>query len=89
MAAVERLDPDAAPDMARDERAVQRLVLAAVERKGKSVDVELAAAISAVGADRAIAILFLVGRYITHAIIVNALDLAPPVPSIFAENGRS
>ncbi len=28
--------------------------------------------------------MFLIGRYVMHAYIVNALDLAPPVPSIFA-----
>ena len=30
------------------------------------------------------AVLFLIGRYVMHAYVVNALDLAPPVPSIFA-----
>ena len=29
--------------------------------------------------------MFLIGRYVMHAYVVNALDLAPPVPSIFAE----
>jgi len=31
-----------------------------------------------------IAVLMLVGRYLTHAIIANALNLAPPVPSPLA-----
>ena len=89
VAEVERLDPGEAGSMSDAERAVQRLVLAAVERKGKGVHAELDAAIAAIGPDRAIAVLFLVGRYITHAIIVNALGLAPPVPSIFAADTKA
>lgn len=84
IAEVERLAPDAAEGLTAGERAVQRLIIAAVERRGHDVAAELEAAIAAIGADQAIAVLFLIGRYITHAIIVNALALAPPVPSIFA-----
>jgi hypothetical protein len=29
-------------------------------------------------------VLFLIGRYVMHAYVVNALNLAPPVSSIFA-----
>ena len=39
--------------------------------------------IDAIGPEQTIAVMFLVGRYITHAMIVNGLELAPPVPSIF------
>lgn len=85
IAAVQRLSPDDATEMSDAERAVQRLILALIERKGKGVANEFAAAIDAIGADQALAILFLAGRYITHALIVNALELAPPVPSIFEE----
>ena len=85
VAEVERLDPDAATGMADAERAVQRLTIAALERRGKNVAEELEAAVAAVGSDAAIAVLFLIGRYLTHAIIVNAMGLAPPVASIFAE----
>lgn len=85
VAEVERLDPDAADEMSEAERALQRLILAAIARKGKGVGDEFEAAIASLGPDQAIAALFLVGRYITHAIIVNVLGLDPPVPSIFAE----
>jgi len=34
-------------------------------------------------------VMFLIGRYVMHAYIVNALDLAPPVPSIFPEADRT
>lgn len=85
VAAVEQLAPDTAPGLSDAERAVQRLVMAAIEQRGHDVGPLLETAIDHVGPDQAIAILFLVGRYLTHAIIVNALALAPPVPSIFEE----
>jgi len=82
-AAVNKLAPDAAGPMSEDERAVQRLALAMVERKGHDVDKELEAAIDRIGPQQTMAVLFLVGRYVMHAYVVNALDLKPPVPSIF------
>lgn len=85
VAAVERVSPADAPEMDDAERAVQQLIVAVLERRGKDVAAELDAVIRMIGADQAIAILFLIGRYVTHALIVNALDLAPPVPSIFDE----
>ncbi|MBF5089309.1 carboxymuconolactone decarboxylase family protein [Novosphingobium sp. NBM11] len=85
VAAVEQISPDSAPEMSDAERAVQRLVIAMVERRGKGVRPEIEAAIDRIGADATIAVMFLVGRYITHALIVNGLELVPPVPSIFEE----
>jgi hypothetical protein len=38
-----------------------------------------------IGVPKTIAVLMLVGRYMSHALIVNALNLAPPVPSPFEE----
>jgi len=84
VAAVNRLDPAAPGPMSEDERAVQRLALAVVERRGHDVEAELEAAIDRIGYAQAMAMLFLIGRYVMHAYVVNALDLAPPVPSIFA-----
>jgi alkylhydroperoxidase family enzyme len=88
IAAVEQLSPDDAPLLADQERAVQRLVIAMVSRRGKQISEELDALIHQIGPDQSIAVMFLVGRYITHALIVNGLELAPPVPSIFAELRR-
>ena len=85
VADVEALNAGQQSQMSPAERAVQRLVLAAADRHGKGVGAEFDAVVDAIGMDQAIAILFLIGRYITHAIIVNTLDLAPPVPSIFGE----
>jgi hypothetical protein len=74
--------------MSEDERAVQRLAIAVVERRGHGVEKELDAVIGRIGYAQGMAVLFLIGRYVMHAYVVNALDLAPPVPSIFAgENG--
>jgi hypothetical protein len=33
-------------------------------------------------------VLFLIGRYVMHAYVVNALNLKPPVPSIFESSER-
>lgn len=86
VAAVEKVAPDTAPLLSDPERAVQRLVIAMVERRGKGVGQELEAAIDAIGVDQTVAVMFLVGRYITHALIVNGLELVPPVSSIFEES---
>jgi hypothetical protein len=81
--AVLRLAPDTASELADAERKVQGLTLAALARHGRGVQAELDAVIDAIGYRQAIAVLMLVGRYATHALIVNALELAPPVASIF------
>lgn len=85
VAAVERATPDDAPLLSNAERAVQRLVVAMIEQRGSGVGAELEEVIDQIGPDQAIAVMFLVGRYITHAMIVNGLGLEPPVPSIFDE----
>ncbi len=84
--AVESLDPGAAASKLGDaERAVQRLVIAMLDRHGKGVEAELAAVVEAIGHERAIAVMMVVGRYVVHALIVNTLALEPPVPSIFED----
>ena len=88
VAAVNRLDPEAGEPMSEDERAVQRLAIAVIERRGHGVDEELDAVIGRIGYAQGMAVLFLIGRYVMHAYVVNALDLAPPVPSIFAGENR-
>lgn len=85
---VEKVDPAGATSLSDQERAVQRLAIALIEQKGKNVREELDDVIEQIGVEQAIAVLFLVGRYITHALIVNSLELAPPVPSIFEEAGQ-
>ncbi|MBD7939950.1 carboxymuconolactone decarboxylase family protein [Brevundimonas guildfordensis] len=84
VAAVEQISRDA-PLMSSAERAVQQLAAALLERRGMGVSAELERVIEEIGAAQGVAIMFLVGRYVTHALIVNALELEPPVSSIFAE----
>ncbi len=85
VAAVNRLDPGTEGPLTADERAVQQLTLDVVGRKGHHVEDDLDALIDRVGPEQAMAVLFLIGRYVMHAYVVNALNLAPPVPSIFED----
>ena len=64
-----------------EERLVQKLVIALLERRGHGCRKELEAVIGALGPEKGVAVLMLAGRYMTHALFVNCLDLAPPVPS--------
>lgn len=68
-------------ELAEDERLVQRLVVAVLERKGHNTTRELEEMVRSIGPERTIAILMLVGRYVSHALMVNSLALEPPVPS--------
>lgn len=72
-------------DISKEEALVQRLVLAVIGQKGKNCTSQLTAVINAIGPEAAIAILMLIGRYVTHALIVNTLNLAQPVPSPLEE----
>lgn len=84
IAEVERLAPDESKLLERRELAVQRLVIEAVSNGGKHSRDHVEALVAETNAKTAVAVLMLVGRYASHALIVNALELAPPVPSIFA-----
>jgi len=72
-----------------DEQAVRRLTLSALGTNGRGLSRELAEVVQAIGPAQAMAILMLVGRHWMHALIVNALGLKPPVPSIFAEDSSA
>ncbi|MBB4633386.1 carboxymuconolactone decarboxylase family protein [Sphingosinicella soli] len=85
VAAVERLKPAEEPLLGDDERSIQRLVLSMLETRGKDSGALFDEAIHRLGEAPAIAVLMVVGRYVVHALLVNSLGLAPPVPSIFAE----
>jgi hypothetical protein len=64
-----------------DERLVHQLVLAVLETNGQGAGRELETMVEAIGPKQAVAVLLLIGRYMTHAVLVNTLRLAPPVPS--------
>jgi hypothetical protein len=80
---VERLEPENLAD--EQEKIVQRYLLAAVPTQGRAAADDLHAVVDALGPQAAVAIMLLAGRYVAHALVVNSLDLAPPVPSIFED----
>lgn len=78
--AVEALGRSSEP-LSEEERVVQRLVISVVARRGHDTKEELEAVIRAVGHAKAVAALMTIGRYATHAFMVNSLSLEPPVTS--------
>jgi alkylhydroperoxidase family enzyme len=82
VAEVERLDPEAAR-LGPLERRVQKLVIAAVRQDGNDVTAELDAVVDLLGPARAVAVLMVMARYTTHAMLVNCLGIQSPVSSIF------
>jgi hypothetical protein len=66
-----------------EEKAVQAYAIAAGQGIGRGVEDEFKALVAAVGQRKAIAVMWLVGRTITHAMISNTLHLASPVTSAF------
>jgi len=78
------LKADGQAHMSEQEVLVQRLAMAAINRRGHNVTAELEPVVNSIGPAMSIAVLMLVGRYLSHAIIANALNLAPPVPSPLA-----
>lgn len=66
--------------LSEPEVAIQRLVMAVINRRGHSTSAELDQVIGLIGYEQTIAVLMLIGRYATHAFIVNSLQLEPPVP---------
>jgi alkylhydroperoxidase family enzyme len=78
------LQPERARVLRDEQRIVQKLVIAVLAQHGHHVHQDLAAATDAIGGAQAIALLLSIGRYMTHSLLVNALELRAPVPSIFA-----
>lgn len=66
-----------------EEKAVQAFAIAVMENRGQGVDGELDAVIAAIGPEKTVGVMWLIGRTVTHALISNTLKLAPPVTSIF------
>jgi alkylhydroperoxidase family enzyme len=83
IAQVNQLDPDATSQLSELEKAAQRYALKALNTRGLDTEKEFAAFAALVPPSEAMAFVLLIGRYVTHAMVVNTLKLAPPVPSIF------
>lgn len=85
IAQVNRLAPDSATELNDTEKAAQRYALKALHTCGRDAESEFEALAALLPPAEAMAFVMLIGRYVTHALIVNTLRLAPPVPSIFEE----
>lgn len=85
VAAVNALDPEANALLTPEERSVQRLTLTVLGTQGRSAGLLFEETLQRMGARLAMAILMIIGRYVTHSLIVNTLELEPPVPSIFED----
>lgn len=82
----EALEPKDGPDsvFSSDEKAVQNFAIAAGMNIGRDTQAQFEAMVKAIGPEKAIAVLWLVTRTVSHALISNTLKLASPVKSIFA-----
>lgn len=80
---VNLLDPAAADALTEVEKTAQTYALAALRTRGLDVQQEFEAVARLVPPSEAMAFVMLIGRYMTHALVVNTLQLAPPVSSIF------
>lgn len=85
VADVEKLEPENSPGLTREEQLVQRFVIDAVNNDGKSVTAQLDAVIDTFSHENAVAIMMVMARYTTHALLVNCMNIGPPVPSIFED----
>lgn len=84
IAAVERLDPGD-PALSPTQAATQRYVLTALASVGKEAAEPLSELDDMLGPSQAVAVLFLTGRFLAHALLANSLEVQPPVPSIFED----
>ncbi len=75
------LSLESGSSLSEEERRVQRLVLAVVARRGHDTERQLEAVVERIGSEKAVALLLLIGRYVTHAFFVNCLGLEAPVSS--------
>jgi hypothetical protein len=82
---VEALRPDHSQQMSHREKLVQRFVLSAVDGPSEEAQRALETVVEELGHENAVAILMVVGRYVAHAVMVGALGIAPPVPSIYED----
>jgi alkylhydroperoxidase family enzyme len=82
---IERREPDQANDLSPEDRNVQRWVLAVAEHRFAAAREGFQAFLEQVGPAKAVAALFVVGRYVAHSSMVQTLGLSPPVASIFED----
>jgi hypothetical protein len=83
--AINRMEPDSQQKLSGAERLLQRLILKVLDTKGAGAATLLDQTIDELGEAAAVAALMVLGRYVVHGLFVNALQLKPPVPSIFED----
>lgn len=85
VAEVEALTPTAACLMSADDVLIQKFVLAAIADASAELAALREEVVAHLGAEQTVALLMVIGRYVAHAVMVGALALEPPVPSIFED----
>ena len=83
---LELLDPDHADSLSAQDRLIQKWALAIDRRSFSDARQLFDAVIEQLGHEKAVAALMVVGRYVAHSAMVQTLNLAPPVPSIFDDD---
>ena len=74
--------------LTEEESLVQRLAVSVARRGGRDTTAEFEVVTKTIGPEKAIAVLWLIGRYMAHAVIVNTLNLAPPPVAVRQENAQ-
>ena len=82
---VEQLAPEDSTLLSDSETLVQRFVIDAVRCDGKNVSPALDSVVERLGHQDAVAVMMVMARYTAHALMVNCLQIGPPVPSIFED----
>ena len=82
IADVEALDPSKASVLSDEDKIVQRFIIDSVARDGVDVTEQLDAVVDFFGYENAVAVIMVMARYTSHALMVNCLKIGPPVPSI-------
>lgn len=77
-----RLEPVSAHAMTVEQRRLQSLTIAVINRNGHGVTQELAEVVELMSPRTVVAALLTIGRYVTHSYFVNAFELQPPVSSM-------
>ena len=88
IAAAEGREGAVAATLADDESLLRTLALAMLARNGNGCAAEIEAVAKAIGPPKAVAALLQITRFVTIAMLCNALQLTPPVPSIWDDPPR-
>lgn len=83
--AVERLAPEG-PVLSDAECRIQRYLIHAIEADGHGAGPLLDDMVARIGHEDAVAVMMVMSRYLGHAVMVNSMAIAAPVPSIFGES---